>query len=89
MKAWRLEAEKINKDRKVDRKIPSARKQMQERLYLAKVFEVKSEGNWLLAGLMVHASYNPPTIGGKEYIPVTEGKASFIERLTKRLKRWF
>lgn len=86
MKAWRLEAEKINKRRKAGSREATARVQKGQRALTPKTV---GYSNWLLSGLMIHAGFWPASHAYQKpepYIPYTEG---FIKRMLKKAKRWW
>ena len=88
MKAWRIEAAKINARRKAGSREPTARVQKEQRMAMPKL---QGDSNWLLSGLMIHAGFwTMPSMPGfrkpEPYVPVTEG---FARKLVNRLKKWW
>lgn len=86
MKAWRLEAEKINKRRMAGSREATARVQKEQRAHVPKMVGCS---NWLLTGLMIHAGFWPSHHAyqtSEAYIPQTEG---FVKRMFKMAKLWW
>ena len=68
MKAWRLQASKINARRKAGSREPNARTQKVQRMTQP---SLKGMGNWLLVGLLMRAGIIPTGYGVPERVPPT------------------
>lgn len=97
MKAWRLEAQKINKQRERELATvgrvttPTARVQKNYRIYMEKMHRITFGSNWLLDGLMIRAGLlDPlPTVPRSVLKPPAAAPAEgVIKRTLLAAKRW-
>ena len=92
MKAWRLEAEKINKQRSLEAHLgvhvttPKARRQKEIKASLPKL---TGGSNWLLDGLLLRGGYITQGLPTEAYVPPTDGWAKRVMRMFAKSKRWF
>lgn len=102
MKAWRIEAEVINKRRNEGSKEPSARVQMQQRKALSKMYKPAGSGNWLLDGMLLRGGFKAAVYGdpfklphGKEVTAVGNGMPSsplygaWFQTAVNKVKSWW
>lgn len=84
MKAWRLDAAKVNARRKAGSREPVARVQKLEG-------KAKIMGStWLLDGLLLRGGYvtAADALPQEAFVPVTDAYAKRAAKLWRKLKRW-
>lgn len=93
MKAWRIEAEKINARRKAGSKEPKARVQMRQARNIQQMFKPVGSGSWLLDGLLIRGGFKAAVYGlpiaPQEVRPAPTTTPSFIGKLVGQAKRWW
>ena len=85
MKAWRLNAEKINARRKAGSREPTARRQ---KFIEASLPKLQGGSNWLLDGLLLRGGYISVSLPTEAYVPPTDGWAKRVARMFAKSKRW-
>lgn len=86
MKAWRLQASKINARRKAGSKEPSARAQKVQRMAQP---SLKGMGNWLLVGLLMRAGIVPIGYGVPQIVPDKSLLPSAFKRWLSKARNLF
>lgn len=103
MKAWRLEAEAINKRIAAGSKEPRARVQMRQREAISRYYKAKGSGNWLMDGMFLRngfkrAVYGEPVTypnGTEVYDDVVrhplpgDGGKSILGKIMSKAKAWW
>ncbi len=93
MKAWRLNAHKVNELRALEMYLegktetPTARVQKNLRMAMPKA---PLASTWLLDGLLVRGGFvnRELALPGDAYVPLTQGSAKYVSKLAARAKRW-
>ena len=86
MKAWRLNAQKINARRKAGSREHTARVQKEIKASLPKM---TGGSNWLLDGLLLRGGYITQGLPTEAFVPPTDGRAKRVMRMLAKAKRWF
>ena len=86
MKAWRLDAQKINARRKAGSREQSARVQKEIKASMSKL---TGGSNWLLDGLLLRGGYITLGLPTEAHVPPTDGWAKRVLRMFAKSKRWF
>ena len=86
MKAWRLNAQKINARRKAGSREPTARVQKEIK---ASMSSLTGGSYWLLDGLLLRGGYITQGLPTEAYVPPTDGWAKRVMRMFAKSKRWF
>jgi hypothetical protein len=88
MKAWRLNAEKINSRCKAGSREATARTQKEALMAMPKL---PYASTWLLDGLLLRGGYINTTLAlpSEAFVPPTEGFAKRVMRVAAKAKRWF
>lgn len=86
MKAWRLQASKINARRKAGSREPNARAQKVQRMAHP---TIKGMGNWLLVGLLMRAGIMPIGYDVPQAVPDHSLTPSMFKRWLKKARNLF